>query len=372
MALKSGLAAQFGFATETTPGTAVAVTTFLPLLNETLDKEVERIVSDAIIAGRRSRTSGMWAPGRKMVTGSVETHLFNDDMAVLFEHMFGDASPPFTPGDRSGKSLTIQVGVPDTSGTVQPKTAAGAKFVGWELSCNVGEIAGLKLDVDAMHLWDHRAVADGVTNTDTSFSSATAAFGADDVGKPISGTNIASGTTIASVTSATAVVLSQASTGTGTGQATVIGIALASASYTSGLVPVTFRHGSVTIGGSAVKVKAATLTGAVALDVDRFALGQAYHDEALENGHFDVTAQLDLEFVDMTQWRRYLNGTEHALVLTFAVGSTHSLVITTNVRFDGVGAQVADMGLIRQNVPMVCVASGADSTAISAALTEPS
>lgn len=58
---------------------------------------------------------------------------------------------------------------------------------------------------------------DGVTNTDTSFVSATAAFVASDVNQPIIGAGIPAGTTIASRTNGTTVVLSAATTATATG-----------------------------------------------------------------------------------------------------------------------------------------------------------
>lgn len=57
---------------------------------------------------------------------------------------------------------------------------------------------------------------DGVANGTTTFTSATAAFNAADVGKQIMSPLIPSGTIIVSVTNATTVVLSQAATGSGT------------------------------------------------------------------------------------------------------------------------------------------------------------
>jgi len=63
------------------------------------------------------------------------------------------------------------------------------------------------------------AFADGVTNTDTSFVSATAAFTGDDVGQPIVGAGIPPGDRIASVTNGTTVVLEVATTATTTGVA---------------------------------------------------------------------------------------------------------------------------------------------------------
>lgn len=63
----------------------------------------------------------------------------------------------------------------------------------------------------------NKTVTDGVTNTDTSLVSATAAFVSTDVGTTVTGTGIPGGTTIASVTNATTVVLSAPTTATATG-----------------------------------------------------------------------------------------------------------------------------------------------------------
>ena len=66
--------------------------------------------------------------------------------------------------------------------------------------------------------YGHRSFTDGVaTASSTTFSSATAAFAAADVGKTISGTNILQGTTIASRSSSSVITLSQPATGSGTG-----------------------------------------------------------------------------------------------------------------------------------------------------------
>lgn len=57
-----------------------------------------------------------------------------------------------------------------------------------------------------------RVVADGATAVSTSVTSATASFGANDVGASISGGTIPNGATIVSVTNATTVVISAAAT----------------------------------------------------------------------------------------------------------------------------------------------------------------
>jgi Phage tail tube protein len=47
------------------------------------------------------------------------------------------------------RSLTVQVGKPQTNGTVQPFTYTGVKFPSWELSCAIDQYLNLKLEADA-------------------------------------------------------------------------------------------------------------------------------------------------------------------------------------------------------------------------------
>lgn len=70
-----------------------------------------------------------------------------------------------------------------------------------------------------------RGVVDGVTVLgDATVTSATAAFAATDVGKPIAGTGIPAATTISSINSATSVEISATATASGTGVALTIGV----------------------------------------------------------------------------------------------------------------------------------------------------
>jgi hypothetical protein len=62
-----------------------------------------------------------------------------------------------------------------------------------------------------------RTVTDGVLNSTTTVTSATAAFTASDVGRPVSGVGIPAGATIATVTNATTVQLSVAASATASG-----------------------------------------------------------------------------------------------------------------------------------------------------------
>ena len=158
MAIKSGLAAQLMMAAEATPGTAVTPTKSFEFRSESLVQEIERIESEGIRSGQRVMRSEDWTAGTQKISGDVELELSTKNWAFLFSHMLGSVvtagAGPYThtatPGDLSGKSLTVQVGRPDIGGTVQPFTYAGCKVASWELSCSVDELALVTLSMVGM------------------------------------------------------------------------------------------------------------------------------------------------------------------------------------------------------------------------------
>lgn len=373
---RTGLSAQIGYATESTVGTPVTVTAFVPLLSETLSQDKTRLESAGIIAGRRVLTSNQWNGGNVTVSGSVQHELYNRGLGKLFTAMFGDVTTTgagpythtFTPGSLVGDALTVQVGRPATNGTVYPFTYAGMKVSSWEIACAQGEIATVGLDLVGQREFAYRQVTDGVTTSGSAaISSSTAAFSTDDVGKPISGTGIPSGATIASVTSATAATLSANATATGTGVTFTLGVALASASYPASIKPLKFNHAAITIGGSSVNVMSLSISGDNGLNADRRFLGSQYISEPLEASLRNYSGTIDIEFTDLTQYTRFVAGTEAALVASFTSGSD-SVTITTNVRFDGSTPQVGGPEILTQSLPFKCVASSTDASAITVAL----
>jgi hypothetical protein len=145
MAAPTGIAAQLGVAAETTVGTRVTVSTFLPLISESIKRTETFTESAAIRANRLVMTSDEWNSGNVAITGDLSLELYTQSIRPLFKAMFGSESGtgPYTyrPTDLAGNSLTVQVGRPDTSGTVQPFTYGGMKVMSWEIACAAGEIA---------------------------------------------------------------------------------------------------------------------------------------------------------------------------------------------------------------------------------------
>jgi hypothetical protein len=149
------MAGQVGWKTESTWGTAVVVDTFMPVTGTDMSIDQGYLRSKSIRAGRRTRDPGRL--GALTVSGKVDMELPNTSIATLFKHLFGTVgttgSGPyvhtFSPGPHVGKSLTLQVGIEDTAGTVQPFTMSGAKVGGWTIDCKVGELATLSFDYTA-------------------------------------------------------------------------------------------------------------------------------------------------------------------------------------------------------------------------------
>lgn len=160
---------QVGWKTEATFGTEVVPDLFLPVLSAGLNIDEGYMRSAGIRAGRRTRSPGKL--GAKVVGASIEMELPNLTLATFLKHVFGAVSTQadtptvgehthtFTPGAHLGKSMTVQVGVEDEAGTVQPFTLTGSKINQATISANVGEIAKLSAELSAQDYTTATALA---------------------------------------------------------------------------------------------------------------------------------------------------------------------------------------------------------------------
>ena len=186
-------------------------------------------------------------------------------MGLLLKHALGSAittptqiaattaySQIHTPGPRTGLGLTVQLGRPQTDGTVRPHTYYGCKFAGWEFSVSDNEMAKLRLTVNGR-------------NENTATALAVASYNA----------------------SAAPFSFSDASTFTVGGTASTTG-------------------GETTIaGGTAVTTVAtgATITGEVPMASERYGLGNAGNKrEQIENGIQTVTMALTSEYTSRAEF----------------------------------------------------------------------
>lgn len=152
MAIGSGLGAQIGIAAESTYGTFVAPTRFVEFTKESLVLKKTTAQSSGIAAGRLMALSSRRVVTQREVQGSLELEVVNKGMGLLLQALMGTTVTPVQQGataaylqthtlaDTAGKSLTIQKGVPLTTGTVTDKSFLGCKVTAAEFSC---EVAGM-------------------------------------------------------------------------------------------------------------------------------------------------------------------------------------------------------------------------------------
>ena len=377
MAVQSGLNAQIGFATETTTNTPATPTLFLPFVDESLSVVLGRAESNARFAGRRVMDSAQWNGGINEVGGDVGLELYDRGLGRIFRHMMGavnttGAGPythTFTPGSLSGLSFTVQVGVPGEAAVI-PKTISGAKISSWELAFAAGEYSTLGLSIVGQSYQEgSRQVTDGVTtNTDATVTSATAAFTAADVGASISGTGIPAGTKIASINSATSVELTANATASATGRTFTIGVPLATASYPSGLNPLKFNHGTITLAGAdQAYVKSGSISADNALSTDRAYIGTTDIAEPIENDLRDYAFSLTVQYEGATNYRTAKAGDEVAFVLDFTLG-TNSVTATANVRIDEIATSTNGRDVVEQTLSGKIIGDGTDADGLTIVL----
>lgn len=311
MAIRSGIAAQLGFAAETTWGTYAAPTRFLEANSFAIQNQIDRIESSAIRASNRVLRQDRWAANPKGISGTIELEVMSKGFGLLLKHMLGTVAittpsgattarlHTHTLGDTYGLGLTVQGGVPDVAATVQPFSWLGCKIGEWTLSNEVDGILMLGLNIDG-----------------------------------------ASETTAQS---------------------------LASASYASSVELLTFAGGTVTVAGSQFDVRSFSLTGNAGLKTDRYFLrGSSTKKEPIPAALVDLSGQIEAEFEGLTAYNRFVNGTVASLSATW-VGSTiegafkYSLTVTLPaVRFDGTTPEVASADVVMLPLPFKALFDGSN------------
>lgn len=138
MALASGLGAQLGIATETVPGTFVPPTSFLTLLNETLELKIDYDKIQGLRPDVLVQQDGLHVQTTRHVEGQIQPVPLTAGLPKLLNLLTGATVTPTGAGTAKtfvfpigasspdGKSMSIQVGVPGTDGTVQAKSVVGA------------------------------------------------------------------------------------------------------------------------------------------------------------------------------------------------------------------------------------------------------
>jgi hypothetical protein len=171
MAIGSGLGAQIGIAAETTYGTYVAPSKFIEFTKESLVLKKTTAQSAGIAAGRLMALSSRRVVTQKEASGSLELEVTSKAMGLLLQALMGTSVTPVqqatttaylqthTLADTAGKSLTIQKGVPLTTGVVTDKTFVGCKVISAEFSCEIGGMLMCTLEFDGKNCDETQTLA---------------------------------------------------------------------------------------------------------------------------------------------------------------------------------------------------------------------
>ncbi|MGI5436158.1 phage tail tube protein [Streptomyces shenzhenensis] len=161
MAIGSGLGAQMGISAESSYGVYVAPARFIEFTKESLALKKTTAQSAGIANGRLLPLSSRRVVTRREGSGSIDLEIANKGMGLLLQAWMGTTVTPVQQGTTTaylqthtlasvaGKSLTIQKGVPLTTGTVTRKSFLGCKITSGELSCGVGEMLTGTFEFDA-------------------------------------------------------------------------------------------------------------------------------------------------------------------------------------------------------------------------------
>ena len=308
MTLRSGLRAQLGVGEESTWGTKVAPTRFLPFLSESMAASKSRSDSESIYSSRLVMDTEQWDADVIEAGGSIQLEHFDRGMGLLWKHMMGTVNTTgagpythvFTPGTLDAKSLTVQVGKPGRGGTSHPWDFTGSKITSWELAAQQGEALTLGLDLSS-----ETVELDGT---------------------------------------------------------------LASWSPPASLGRLMWHHCTVvSIHGSSPKVRSIKFSGDNGLETDRYFLGSQTIAEQDEVELRKYEGEAELEFADETLWDAFWAGTEAAIQLT-ATRGTYSLDVTANARLDGSAPVVEGRGKLTQSVPFTIIGDGSDADGLTVTL----
>lgn len=179
MAVASGIGSQLGLVAESTYGTYVAPTRFLQADKVALKKVKNTAQGNGLGAGRLMPLATRRVLTTKAGEGSIELEVVNKGIGLLIQALMGTtvtpvqqaATPAYlqthTLADPIGKSLTIQSGVPDASGTVRAFSFLGSKVTSATFTFEVDKEVTGSFDIDARDITEAQTLATASYATNT-------------------------------------------------------------------------------------------------------------------------------------------------------------------------------------------------------------
>lgn len=333
----SGLASQIVVQDEDTYGVAAALDAVdsFEFQSETIELKKTAVDSNGLAPEHVYRRTKRRVLTNYDVNGAVTMDLPTRNLGFFLRYMLGDFTHTvteistsgvyktiFQPVDTQvGHSFTLQKGVPATDATVMPFTYVGCKVASWEISCSVGAIAALVLNIDA------RNELAGSGN-----------------GDPLN-VDVPDLATWAPVTSGLGMSVFHFR------EATL---------YTGGTPSLDTGVVSLTSPTTATNIKDITIQNAYNYDTNRLFLGSAgYKAEPIENDFRAITGNFTAEFLESEAlYDAYAADTTTSLQLTFvgpiagvSGSNTEKLdILIPNIKLEGESPKVGGPAVVTQQV----------------------
>ena len=157
MAIGSGLGGSVGIGAETAYGTFAVPTRWYPWESEKFSVERKFSEAKAIISGSLVKQAAQTVLLTQLVKGTLKMPVTTSGLGLLLKAIMGTVVGPtevgtgpaytstFTVGPTVGESLSVQIGRPQTNGTITPFTYLGCKPDSMEISVEAGGVAELSL-----------------------------------------------------------------------------------------------------------------------------------------------------------------------------------------------------------------------------------
>jgi hypothetical protein len=180
--MRSGLGAQLGVAAETKYGEFKVPTRYFPFESESLALDKTYVKSAGLRAGRMAQAQNLHRGTTRTVGGDFTMEFLDQGMGILLSLLHGNKVTPTKIEEKSkelfkqvheiglvdpfGKSLSVQVGRPDTANTVQPFSYVGCKLVEFKISIESGGTAMLTVTVDGKDELTSEALGEAAYDAD--------------------------------------------------------------------------------------------------------------------------------------------------------------------------------------------------------------
>jgi hypothetical protein len=321
MSIRSGLASQIGIAAETTFGSPVTADHFIEFNKESINFTVDRMESKGLRASNRVLRSDRWVAGKKAVAGDVEAEIQTKGFGLLLKSALGGSTITTPSGatlarlhryilaDPYGQSYTLQVGRPDTSGTVNPFTYSGMKVSEFDLKNS--------LDGFVTGTWKWTGQTEAMQSGTSPYNAAP--------------------------------------------------YTLASSSYAASTEILSWIGGTLNIAGSAVAVVTDfSLNVKTGIKSDRYTINSSrLIKEQIIADMTEITGQVSVEFSDLTAYQRFTAGTLAQIDVTWSgetvIESTtypYLKVTMPKCRFDGNTPNVDGPGVLKVDLPFKALYDG--------------